>query len=416
MRIISLLSCQLLGWLPLPIMKIDGWSLLVLPGVVQGLFLGIFFLYSKNHRTGNRPYLGLLLLTHSLTMGEVLLCYTNLYQVYPWVVNSTEWLNFVIPPLLFLYARSITLPQLARSGTDIIHFIPGFLYLIFLIPYFSQSDAWLINSVKLAYGLPVATAPRRNILWVDLYDVWYRYFDVVVSGYLAIYLLAAARYLRVYFRQRADQSIWPSTPSRASWLVIILAYYVFIVLLFSSISALFPGDTGEIYVATCESMIYYGLSFYFIQNESAIRLEKVSRAKYVKSHLDCDTLSNLAVQAENLMLGQKLYSNSNLTILDVATLLRVPVHHLSQALNITLRLTFYEWVNQYRLAEMKRLLTETTLQHLTVDEIAYQAGFNSKSVYFPIFKKNTGQTPLQFRQKGLPGVRAGGDELRAGRR
>ena len=57
---------------------------------------------------------------------------------------------------------------------------------------------------------------------------------------------------------------------------------------------------------------------------------------------------------------------------------------------------FYDFVNQYRLEEFKRLLSDPKNRNLTLLSLAIDCGFNSKSSFNRHFKKVTGQTPSQY--------------------
>ena len=59
-------------------------------------------------------------------------------------------------------------------------------------------------------------------------------------------------------------------------------------------------------------------------------------------------------------------------------------------------MTFTEFVNQYRINQAKKLL----LLDNTVTEVCFQCGFESLSYFNRVFKKVTGENPLQFK-KGI---------------
>lgn len=59
------------------------------------------------------------------------------------------------------------------------------------------------------------------------------------------------------------------------------------------------------------------------------------------------------------------------------------------------RLTFTEFLNQFRIEQAKRLLKEDK----NVTETCYECGFESLSYFNRIFKKVVGQNPIQFKKK-----------------
>jgi AraC-like DNA-binding protein len=60
---------------------------------------------------------------------------------------------------------------------------------------------------------------------------------------------------------------------------------------------------------------------------------------------------------------------------------------------------FYDFINRHRIDEASRLLTNPADEKITILEVLYEVGFNSKSSFNTLFKKYTGLTPTEFRKK-----------------
>lgn len=93
---------------------------------------------------------------------------------------------------------------------------------------------------------------------------------------------------------------------------------------------------------------------------------------------------------------EKPYLNGKLSLKDVAQYVDISVNHLSQVINEQLHKSFFDFINTYRVEEVKRLLNESRHEQLTLLAVAYDSGFNSKSSFNSIFKKITGVTPSQY--------------------
>ena len=76
----------------------------------------------------------------------------------------------------------------------------------------------------------------------------------------------------------------------------------------------------------------------------------------------------------------------------------------SQVLNDKLSKSFNTYVNEYRIAEAKQLLTDEP--QLNMDIVAERCGFNSSSTFYSTFKKVAGQTPASFRAQSGQAARA----------
>ena len=77
-------------------------------------------------------------------------------------------------------------------------------------------------------------------------------------------------------------------------------------------------------------------------------------------------------------------------------------HKLSEVLNSDLGKTFYDFINGYRVDDVRRRLAESESRNLNVLTLAMDAGFASKSTFNQVFKKLTGHTPSTYR-KALAG-------------
>ncbi|CAM1341655.1 helix-turn-helix domain-containing protein [Tenacibaculum amylolyticum] len=103
----------------------------------------------------------------------------------------------------------------------------------------------------------------------------------------------------------------------------------------------------------------------------------------------------------SFMDAEKPYLNPSLSIRNLAQQMKMPARELSIAINHDLNQHFFDFVNEYRIKRAMDLLTNETNPKLTVLEILYQVGFNSKSSFNTAFKKYTNVTPTQYRKQRL---------------
>jgi YesN/AraC family two-component response regulator len=97
-----------------------------------------------------------------------------------------------------------------------------------------------------------------------------------------------------------------------------------------------------------------------------------------------------------LMEVDKPYLNPDLTLNGLAEKLEISPRELSLMLNSELKLSFFNFVNKYRIKEAEQMLSDKTNKK-TILEILYQVGFNNKSAFNRVFKEFTGFTPTEFR-------------------
>jgi adenylate cyclase len=90
----------------------------------------------------------------------------------------------------------------------------------------------------------------------------------------------------------------------------------------------------------------------------------------------------------------KPYLNPDLSLRDLANQIDIHPNHLSWILNQSIGKNFNEFINQYRIEAFKAKAKEN--ENLTIEGLAYESGFNSKTVFNTYFKRETGLTPKQF--------------------
>ena len=110
-----------------------------------------------------------------------------------------------------------------------------------------------------------------------------------------------------------------------------------------------------------------------------------------------ETQSTLIInELKRCMDEKKPYLNAELKLADLATEINYPIHDISQVLNQDLNQSFSDFVNNYRVEEVKRRLGDKAFQKYTLMAIAQQCGFNSKTSFYRIFKNETGKTPAEY--------------------
>ncbi len=101
---------------------------------------------------------------------------------------------------------------------------------------------------------------------------------------------------------------------------------------------------------------------------------------------------------KDFMISKEPYLDSSLTIQDLAEQVKMPVKDLSALINLYMNKHFFDFINEYRIEKAKEILKDSSQKKLTILEILYQVGFNSKSSFSTSFKKHTGKTPTDFRK------------------
>lgn len=91
-----------------------------------------------------------------------------------------------------------------------------------------------------------------------------------------------------------------------------------------------------------------------------------------------------------------MYRDMNLSLGKLAKKIDAPKHHLTQLLNIRMSTSFNKYINGLRIEYACELLKEE--RKLSMEELAYECGFNSKVSFYRNFKNVTGVTPSEYRK------------------
>lgn len=97
------------------------------------------------------------------------------------------------------------------------------------------------------------------------------------------------------------------------------------------------------------------------------------------------------------MAEKEPFLDPSLTIQELANQIDIPVRDLSVLINHKMDQHFFDFVNEYRIQKAMNILKDKSKKDLTVLEILYEVGFNSKSSFNTSFKKYTNLTPTAYR-------------------
>lgn len=117
--------------------------------------------------------------------------------------------------------------------------------------------------------------------------------------------------------------------------------------------------------------------------------------KYARSALSTERSEKIAERILKAMETEKLYLDPGLSLQKLARHVTTPPNLVSQTLNEQLGMTFFDFVAQWRVKDAKSRILQSKESVLNV---ALDVGFNSRSTFYKAFKRETGQTPKEFRR------------------
>jgi AraC-like DNA-binding protein len=312
------------------------------------------------------------------------------------VFTGKQWLPFDLPeiptfyfllaPLLYLYIRTLCQHETSFDRTDFVHvllFLAAILYtagwLIFRDPESSLAESW------------------------NLYE--YRLSQIFLLCQVATYVFLTFSQVLSYRKTYQEHS--PSSGKvDLNWLLLLVS--AFTLMWLSDVASFFLGEVGWIgargfrllaIVSVFINFVFATLLVYRGMKHSEVFSGLKDAPRYAANGLSEAENSEISERLKALMAGSKPFLNPDLTLKELSLMLKVQPRQLSQVINSTFRKNFSDFINQYRIDEARQLISDPAHSSKTILEILYQVGYNSKSAFNTAFKKQTGQTPTDYRKK-----------------
>lgn len=387
-------------------------NILLLLAAGQGFFLALLILHKYGRLFANR-FLSLLMLLYSLILLNLLLTDLGYPDEHPRALLIPLGFALLIAPLHYLYARYLMHYNRRFRWRDAGHFLPFGCYLLLILPALLQTDSappdfpraigsepmpvdsvlfnWIIVLQGLIYMSLVLNLLRRytqslRTLFSSIEDIkleWLRNITLITTGCWLVFALENTLMMAGINLSNFDLS---------SVLVAISVYAMGYLGFFNSEILVQPAAADSIrQAADFEETSTAGIAQFPKQG-----------GKYEKSGLSPEKAETYLSALRGIMEAEQLYTDSALTLNQLAERLNISPHNLSEIINTRLNQNFFDFVNGYRLEAVKRDLADPQKAHFTILALALDAGFNSKTAFNGIFKKHTGMTPSDYRRRHLP--------------
>lgn len=380
-------------------------DVILLIGSVQGAFLAAF-LFHRHRTLYATRFLVALLAVYSVVLSHLVLSDLGAYGAWPRVMILLSGLTLFSGPLHYLYARHLIDPTRRLRRKDVLHALPYLAYVLFM--------------------LPLLLLPGERIM-VELFEnAWYGFpwrFMLLNRALIALAFLYLGGTLLLLYRyvEHLREHFSSLHRVRLRWLrnitiLVLLGWFSFLienVLLYTEvISPEYFGVSGLLGTLMVYAMGYLGLTTtgVFSDPEVAASMRELAeqhadgegivrdaRPTYGKSGLSEDKAEEIVTRLLRLMQSEKPYLDAELTLHRLAGMLDVSAHNLSEVINTRTGMNFFDFVNSYRVEQVKRDLLDPSKSQFTLLALAFDAGFASKTSFNAIFKKITGHTPSAWR-------------------
>lgn len=305
------------------------------------------------------------------------------YLFFPDLLGIEKAFPFIHGPILYLYIESLTRQKLNKYWS--LHFLAAAIIYCILYDFFILPPEEKIKT----YQNGKSYLELRKVLNILM----------IISGiiYINLSLVSLKRYKSKISNQYSNLE-----KINLNW-----AYYLIIGMLIIWLCVVTKNDiliftSVVVFVLTAA---YFGINKVGILNISELKnntLENIQPenkevpAKYQKSHLTDEKTQLIYKRLVNKMESEKLFTDPELNLNLVSSLLEVHPNLLSQIINTVENKNFYDYVNTYRISEFKRLAVLPENEKFTILSLAFESGFNSKTSFNRNFKKYEKKSPREF--------------------
>ncbi len=293
--------------------------------------------------------------------------------------------SFGFGPLIYFYVKSLTNSDFHFTGKNWLHFIPVAIQALVYVFLSFQSYEF------------------RNWFWANVhYPITYSIeFDGTWLS-LLVYLILSLRLLQKYSHY-VQENFSETSRLTLRWLRVLLLILAVIcgqwaveLVLRDIFHTFYQYDYS--YWLLCVFLIALGVAGLQQGNLASVQFQPEPAVDMTASpaKVTIDVNPDYIERIRASMTIQKLYLNPTLTLTELAQHVALNPKVVSQVINAGIGKSFNDFVNDYRVDEVKQRLRTNDMARLTLLGIALESGFNSKTTFNRIFRQHTGQSPSEF--------------------
>lgn len=366
-------------------------ALFYLVACAQGVFVSLLLLKTKKGKKKANLYLSALVFLLSVYLFDLFLGKSNLIYLYPHLIAFGVPLWYLFAPLTYFYVKAIFDDEFTINWKHFLHFIPFLLMFAKQVPFYLYSaefklEIWT-NNIHPPYS------PVVNYLFALIAPM-----QILLYSYAVLKIIIPKINTTNQNRKIKEAHL--------SWLK--FTYYllfIYGVLRVTVISRYFVTYDFITWVANINfvifSLIIYSIAYFAIIEPERIFPPNIIPRK-LKIHIPTQEFAKKLVK---IVESEKLYLNSELKYTELAQRLNISARYLTEVLNKEIGSSFNDFINKYRVDEVKQRMLMPENANYSLLAIALDSGFSSKSSFNRIFKKHTGQTPTQFLNENKAEVR-----------
>jgi AraC-like DNA-binding protein len=351
------------------------WTVLLSVIALVGLVLMVLFARGTSRLARGERWLALLMGATSVTMCSYVLYWTHYNTQFPYLNNIWPFLTFLVGPSLYFYVRAVFKVESSRRDY-LLHFSLPVLVGLCSLPV-------LLNNV----GVDLEASRNWYIIGTN---------KEMLIAHLVTY---------TFLVHRIVQNDWQVDDNLKAWSRIIVkglvAYTIGFLSYFILVNATFFSVEWDYAISLVMSAGILTIAYMGFWQKPVFAGKPVQDLlpgqKYATSMLTEGAKSAIQKKMVYFLEEEKVFKENELRLDDLAAYLDVNRHQLSQVINEHYQVNFFELINGYRVRYVQELLRHPEYEHYTIQQLAFESGFNNKASFNRYFKKETGLTPSAYR-------------------
>lgn len=368
----------------------------------------LLFFHTSTYQTYSSKILGCVMSVYAISITGYLLVISELILAVPFLYKTFAPFNLLIPPLGYLYIRSVVQNERKIGWNDFFHFIPFLIFVGSYTPFYLMpiQEKWtLVNAV------------------VHNFSNNFKSQDGIISegGYYLARLIQAVLY--VYFqwrlinnaeKQATVRFAIPHKSSVIKWLkfftfmpmVTMLGIVAIYILVMTTSGNAQVGSTN--WYSLVVSLSVFSFSVYLLLNPKLLygipfsgnpEPQKISRKEDADSDADLGDIyaKDIKIIEEHIN-NEKICLTPNLSINLFSVMIGIPARDLSFIINNHYKLRFNDFINRHRIDYIVEKIEAGSLNQYTLESLSTEAGFLNKATFNSAFKKHIGSTPSEYIQ------------------
>lgn len=362
------------------------FKIIIYSGIVQGFYSAMVLTHTKLRNPANL-YLAFLLMVLSISILHSAFVIPYFHQFHNTNFHVKEPFILLVIPFIWLYVKKLNEPQFSFRRKYLLHFAPFLVVMLFSLFFVFHSTR--ISDDQSLYS-------HTFVINIILY--------IIAFCQYVFYLIYMLRIIR-NFKNKALNELSNTENIDPAWLRIFLFTFLAVFLLLIVMMVIAIHRLNADYFNTIVSLVFalaiyiLGYKGLFQQTILPVIPEIITDNSIPEERETPETKidEQLLNKLRSFMENKKPYHEPELTLTSLAAQVEIGRNQLSELINIGTGGNFYDFVNKYRVEEVKQLMENPKFKDYTLLAIAFEAGFPSKSTFNSIFKKFTGFTPSEYR-------------------